>query len=234
MAQPVIEQLIQYGSVKRGWLGVRIQTVTDEIAETLGLSKAEGALVASVIEDGPAEKADIQAGDVILKFNGQPVEDMRRLPRLVAETEVGRTVTVEVWRDGKQVDLDVKVGALEEGEEAIADATPQGKTPNSTNLQIEALGITVASIDETLRGEYGIQEDTRGVVVTKTDPRGPAAKQGLKPGDVIVEVSKNPVNTPADVEKEVGSAIESDKKSVLLLVESEGGLRFVALRLDKN
>jgi len=234
VAQPVIEQLIKYGSVKRGWLGVRIQSVTEEIAETLGLPKAEGALVASVIDGGPAEQADIQAGDVILEFNGQPVDEMRQLPRLVAETEVDRTVKVEVWRDGKKVTLDVKVGALEEGEEAIAEAAPHGKSPGSAKHEIQALGLTVATLDEALRREFGIQEDTRGVVVIKADPRGPAAEQGLKAGDVIVEVSKNPVNSPADIEKEVSSALGGDKQSVLLLVESEGGLRFVALRLDKD
>ena len=134
-AKPVIAQLIKHGQVRRGWLGVHIQAVTDEIAETLGLTKSSGALVASVIEDGPAEKGKIKAGDVILKFDGKTVSAMRKLPRIVAETEVGKTVDVLVWRNNEEITLGVAVGELEEPETEVAAKTEKGGSAKTKNVK---------------------------------------------------------------------------------------------------
>jgi serine protease Do len=231
-ARPVIEQLIKHGSVRRGWLGVRIQTVTDEIAETLGLKSTGGALVASVLDKGPAEKANIHAGDVILEFDGKPIDNMRRLPRLVAETEVGKEVPVKIWRNNKEMTVRVTVAALAEEEETVA----QKAAPSLGSIEKEtvaALGITVASINDRLRSEFNLDDDAKGVVITTVDPRGPAAAEGIKAGDIIVEVSQEPVQAPGEVVNRVKAAKDSGRKSILLLVEGEAGLRFVALRLDK-
>jgi serine protease Do len=228
-ARPVIDQLIKHGAVRRGWLGVRIQSVTDEIADTLGLKGATGALVASVIENGPAKKADIRAGDVILEFDGKPIDQMRRLPRIVAETEVGKAVDVKVWRDKKPFTVKVTIAALEETEEAVATAT---RTPNDTpKVSIPGVGMAVAALSDRLRSDFGLDEDAKGLVVIGVDAGGPAAEQGIKRGDLIVEVSQEAVTTPDQMAAKVTAARESGKKSILLLIEGDAGLRFVALRL---
>jgi len=232
VAQPVIRQLIETGEVKRGWLGVHIQAVTDEIAESLGLEESSGALVASVIEEGPAAKAGIKAGDVILEFDGRPVGEMRRLPRMVADTEVGREVDVVLWRDGKKQTVDVTIGALDEGEKVLAARSGNGSTEGSQSF--DSLGLTVAELDDALREQFEIDEDSKGVVVTEVAADGPAAEKGVRPGDVIVEVSQQEVTSPADVAARIEEARDSGRRSVLLLIEGQAGLRFVALRVEQG
>jgi serine protease Do len=232
-AEPVIRQLLEHGEVRRGWLGVRIQTVTEEIAETLGLKEPIGALVASVIPDGPAEKAGIKPGDVIIEFDGTLVEQMRKLPRIVADTEVGNAVPVKVWRDNGEVDVKVTIAVLEEGEEEVAEETSEGESPGGKTT-IEDLGLTVASIDARLREQYELDNETKGVVVTEVDPAGPSAAKGIREGDVIVEVSQNEVNTPAELAERIKEAREAGRRLVLLLIEGEGGLRFVTVRIDEE
>ncbi|HRW61120.1 MAG TPA: PDZ domain-containing protein, partial [Defluviicoccus sp.] len=206
--------------------------VTDEIADTLGLKGVSGALVASVIDSGPAKKADIRAGDVILEFDGKPIDQMRKLPRIVAETEVGKVVDVKVWRGNKPVTVKVTVAALEETEEVAAGTT---RAPNETpKASIPGVGMAVAALNDRLRSDYGLDEDAKGLVVTGIDAGGPAAEQGIKPGDLIVEVSQEPVTTPDQMAAKVTAARESGKKSILLLIEGDAGLRFVALRLAAN
>jgi serine protease Do len=235
-AEPIIRQLIKNGQVKRGWLGVHIQGVTDEIAETLGLKQATGALVASVIKGGPAEKAKIQAGDVVLKFDGRNVTEMRRLPRLVADTEVGKKVPVVVWREGKEVRLDVAVGQLEEETKVAARAgTGKGGDKRSDDgLALGDIGLTVAEAAPRVRERFKIEKDVKGVIVTGVNDSGPAAEKGIRPGDVIVEVGQQEVSKPADVAARIQEAKKAGKKSILLLVEGQGGMRFVAVRLDKS
>ncbi len=233
VAQPVIEQLIAFGEVRRGWLGVRIQTVTDELAESLGLDSARGALVADVIPGGPAAAAGLQRRDVVLEFDGEPVEEMRKLPRIVAETDVGRTVPVKVWRDNREVTIDVTLGSLEEGEQQMAAA--EGRTPSrGSEEMIAPLGLTVSAIGEEQRQEYDLGPDSKGVVVTEVDADGAAAAKNIRPGDVIVEVDQDEVDDPGDLITKIEAAKERDRKSVLLLVEGAGGLRFVAVRIAQG
>ncbi|MEE3100517.1 MAG: DegQ family serine endoprotease, partial [Pseudomonadota bacterium] len=226
----VVDQLQEFGTTKRGWLGVSIQEVTPDLAEGLGLDKAAGALVSSVIEDGPAQKSGLQNGDVILRFDGREVEQMRDLPRMVAETKAGKAVKVEVWRKGEIETVDVTLGLMEDDAPVInasADA-PAQQAPAA-----EALGMTLKAIDAQGRAEYSLADDIEGVLVESVDAAGPAAEKGLRPGDVIVEVAQEAVSSPDEVKERVEKAGEQGRKSVLLLVSSRGELRFIAVSLEK-
>lgn len=230
---PVIKQLRKYGQVKRGWLGVHIQQVTDEIAESLGLDVAEGALVASVIEDGPAAKSKIKAGDVILIFNGKRVTEMRLLPKIVADTEVEKAVKVEIWRGGKMVTLDVKVGELEE-EVQTASTGSSKKDNKKSERHIDDLGLTLSSSTDSLREKYKLEKKAKGVIIIKVDDDGPAAEKGIRAGDLIVEIGQEEVSSPKQISLKVDEAKKQGRKSVLLLLEGQSGLRFVAIRIEKS
>ncbi len=202
MAKIDVEQLKKYGHPRRGWLGVRIQEVTPEIADSVGLKPPRGAMVAGVNPSGPADQAHLRNGDVILQFNGQDVKDMHALPRVVADTEVGKEVPVVVWRDGKQVTLQATLGEMPEDKTQLAAVTP-GKLPPPRPTEMDSLGMTLAPITPDSREKYQLGEKQKGVVITDVSPDGPAAKQGLKPGDVIVEVQQSEVNSPGDVQQHV-------------------------------
>jgi len=232
LAKPVIEQLRGYGKVRRGWLGVRIQPVTDEIAESLDLDEPRGALLAGVFDSGPAVDAGLEAGDVILKFDGKDVPRMRALPRIVAETDIGKAVEVEVWRKGVMMTLSVKIGELKEDEVAALTSDEQGERPSAAN--VEALGMTLSSLNNDLRKKFELDGDIKGVVITQVDDQSAAAEKGIRAGDIIVEVAQEEVNSPKQVLEKVKQANDSDRKSVLLLVQRSGNLRFVALRLEKG
>ncbi|MBI1775713.1 MAG: DegQ family serine endoprotease [Proteobacteria bacterium] len=237
LAKPYLDQLRDYGKPRRGWLGVRIQGVTDEIAESLGLTKARGALVASISDGGPADKAKVKAGDVILTFDGKDVTEMRRLPRIVAETAIDKDVPMQVWRDGKMVTLSVRVGELEENEQqASVPAQPKDSPQRgSGQARVDALGLALSPITQELRQKFDIDEHvTQGVVVTAVDENGPAAEKGVRPGDIVVEVGQEEVKTPADIQSRVQKARQANRKSILLLVDRQGEMRFIALRIDKG
>jgi serine protease Do len=233
-AQPIIKQLIKFGEVKRGWLGVHIQGVTEEIAETLGLKKARGALVASLIDDGPAEKSGIKTGDVILEFDGKPVPSMRKLPRIVAETEVNKPVKVMVWRDGKEVNVDVTIGVLDEAKTASASPDDAKKQIETSDKTVGVLGLTLGEATPSIRKRFKLDAAARGVVVTKVNDDGVAFEKGVRPGDLIVEVSQQEVTTPEQVIDKVNVARKNGDKRILLLVEGQSGLRFIALSIKKN
>jgi serine protease Do len=222
-------------TVHRGWLGVRIQAVTDEIAESLGLNRARGALVASVSDKGPAQNAGIQPGDVILDFDGKDVGDMRRLPRLVAETPVDKRVPVALWRKRGLTTVQVKVGRLEESDEQQAAVQPPTKKPPpSAGALIKALGMTLSGITPELKDKYSLGDDAKGVVVVDVAKDSTAADKGFHPGDVIMEAAQEEVKNPQDLAAKVEAAKKSGRKSILLLVERQGDLRFVALRVDQS
>jgi serine protease Do len=222
-------------TVHRGWLGVRIQAVTDEIAESLGLNKARGALVASVNDKGPAQAAGIAPGDVVLSFDGKDVDDMRRLPRLVAETPVGRTVPVTLWRKRAKTTVEVKVGRLRDTDEQLASVQEAPKRPTeSTAAKVEALGLTLSGITPELKDKFSLGDDTKGVVVVDVAQNSAAADKGVRPGDVIMEAAQQEVKRPQDVRSRIDAEKKAGRKSILLLVERQGDLRFVALRIDQS
>ncbi len=233
LASPVVGQIVEYGHTRRGWLGVRIQSVSDEIAESLGMSDTRGALVASITPDSPAASADIKAGDVILAFNGQAVDEMRELPRIVAETEIETSAKMVIWRDGKEMTTKVKIGELEKAEESgMLETSSFGENiPAVKGTKIEDIGLTVKTLNDTVRREFGIPKDVNGAVISEIDAASEAARKSLGAGDVILEVNQDSVNTPDDVIKAIKKAKKDDRKSVLLLVNSGNDTRFVALRL---
>ncbi len=229
----VVDQLLKYGETRRGWLGVRIQSVTDDLAEGLDLGTARGALVAEVTASGPAEKAGIKARDVIVEFNGHPIREMKDLPRIVADTEIGRSVGVKILREGKPVDLSVEVGRLEDGEKLVAAGTQQAPSVETANT----LGMTLSILNEEQRQKFKIDAGLEGAVVTEVDPNGPAAEKRIEPGDVITEAGQKPVGNPADVTARVKDAEGASKKSVLLFVAKGGKqseMRFIAVRIKKD
>lgn len=230
LAKPVIEQLKKDGKVRRGWLGVRIQQVDSDIAESLGLDKAKGAFVAGVEEGGPAAKAKIEASDIIIRFNGREVNELQRLPRLVAETSVGSTVDVVVWRKGKEVTLKATVGELKEEEPQVAANTsgPAGKPAATASV----LGLSLSSITPQLRESMGVEDDVDGALVVEVANGSPAADKGVRAGDVIVEVAQSAVKTPAEVVAKVKELKEAGKKSVLLLLNQKGNLTFQAVPIN--
>ncbi len=238
LAKSVVSELQHEADhmVHRGWLGVRIQAVTDEIAESLGLDKAHGALVASVNEKGPAEAAGVQPGDVVLSFNGREVTDMRRLPRLVAETAVGANVPLTVWRKRQLTTLQVKVGRLDESDQKQANAEPtakKGGKGDDTHV-VKTLGLTLSEITPELKDKFSLSDDSKGVVVVDVAKDSSAASKGVRPGDLIMEAAQEEVKSPGDVGSRIDDAKKAGRKSILLLVERQGDLRFVALRLDQG
>ena len=220
---PVIDQLRQYHEVRRGWLGVRIQQVTDEVAESLNLKPARGALVAGVEDKGPAKPADIQPGDVIVKFDGKDVKEMRDLPRIVADTPVGKDVEVVVIRKGKEVTKTVRLGRLQDTEKKEASLTTKEQGPDANSSVKSTLGLNLSGLTAGLRKKNKIKDSVKGVLITGVDANSPAAEKRLAPGMVISQVDQEPVNSPAEFDNRVAKLKKDGKKLVMLLVVSPDG-----------
>jgi serine protease Do len=230
-AMPVIDQLKQFGETRRGWLGVRIQQVTDEIAESLNVKPPRGALVAGVDDKGPAKPAGIEPGDVIVKFDGQDIKEMRDLPRVVADAPVGKDVPVVIIRKGKEETRTVKLGRLEDGEKIAANAKQEA--PAEKSVVKKTLGIELSNISDDLRKRYKIKDTVKGVVITGVDASSPASEKRLSAGDVIVEIAQEAVASADDFQAKVDKLKKDGRKSALLLVAgADGELRFVALPLQ--
>ena len=228
-AVQVLDQLKQYGETRRGWLGVHVQNVTEEIASSLGLQEPKGALVAKVSPGSPAAAAGIEPSDVILKFDGQPVENMRGLPRAVAATPIGKSVAVELLRKGEPMDFTVTVGRLPEDED-VEDAVKTEEEPLPEPEREDLLGLSISPLTDDLRERYGIGKSVEGVIITGVRPNSPAAQKEVKPGDVIVEVTQEKVKQPQDVMARLLAVKKSGRRSVLLLLsDAKGELRFVAV-----
>src|SRR5499426_1341274 len=231
-AVAVVDQLRQFGEVRRGWLGVRIQQVTDDIAESLNLKPVRGALVAGVDDKGPAKPAGIEAGDVIVKFDGKDIKEMKDLPRIVADTPVGKDVPVVVVRKGKEESKTVKLGRLEDAEKVQAAAKTDNKDEDKSVVK-KTLGLDLSNLTEDLRKRYKIKDSVKGVVITGVEGGSAAAEKRLSPGDVIVEVAQEAVSNADAVQKRIDALKKEGRKSALLLVaNAEGELRFVALSLQ--
>jgi len=232
LAKPVIDQIIEYGRTRRGWLGVRVQSVTEEIAESLGMDEARGAMVASVTSEGPAEDAGIETGDIILSVDNKDVPEMRVLPRIIAETPINSTVDITLWRDGKEQTVAVKIGELEKAEEkGLLDTET---TESGEGTAIEEFGMKVSRLSGVLREEFDIPNAAEGVIITVIDNLSEAAKRGLLEGDVIVEINQQSVSTPQEALDIIEAAKTNDRGSVLLLINRGGDMRFVALKFGEG
>jgi serine protease Do len=241
LARPVIEQLAEFGETRRGWLGVGIQEVTDDIAASLGRPNTNGAIVVEITKGGPSDGV-LEQGDMILQFDGKPVEKMRDLPRLVAQTEVGKAVKLTVLRDGHEQSLDVTLGRLEVGEQQMAAAQPPVPTtsPEDPDEPVgpapglpEMMKFDIAPLTDETRKQYSVATATDGVVVTEVKPGSDAEEKGMAPGLVISEVNQQKIETVADVTHLVGAAKEAGRPAVLFKVtDASGASRFLAVRIE--
>jgi serine protease Do len=235
LAKNVIEQLRDHGKIRRGWLGVRIQMVTQDIADSLGLGKARGALISSVTPEGPAAKAGLLAGDIVLSFDGKDVSEMRRLPLMVAQTDVDKAVDADVFRKGQTITVKIKVGELQAKDDAEDKPADQDKPEENAVKadKIEDLGISVTPVADALRTKYDIKKGINGLVVTLVSPDSIAADQGMMIGDVISEAAQHELKTAKDLTDQIKSA-KKDTKPLLLLVNRKDDMRFVAVTLTKR
>lgn len=226
----VVDQLKEFGETRRGWLGVRIQDVTPDVAEAMGLATASGALITDVPE-GPAKDAGLLAGDVILSFNGSEISDVRDLTRTVADSPIGEDVPVLVLRAGEEETVQVKLGRREEAEAETQPAVGAAPTPEEPK-QTEVLGVTVVPLDDAVAQSLNLPAGSQGLAVTHVDPSSEAGAKGVAPGDVIVEAGQQKVITLSDLEDRITEARDAGRKSILLLVRREGDPRFVALSVE--
>jgi serine protease Do len=231
----VINQLREFGETRRGWLGVRIQPVTPDIADSLNIKPPRGALIAGLDDKGPAKPAGIEAGDVIVTFDGHDIKEMRDLPKIVADTPVGKSVEVKVIRDGKELTKTVTLARLEDGEKQAALTTKKDDQPaGDKGVVHKTLGIEVANLSDDLRKRYNIQAKIKGgVVITGVEPNSAAAEKRLTPGTIILSVQQQPVNSAADLQSRVDKLKKEGKRAaVFLLSNASGDTTFVAINLQ--
>ena len=232
LATQVVSQLQNYGRTRRGWLGVFIQEVTEDIADSLGLDEARGALIASVTETGPADQAGLQAGDVIIRFDDKEVIKSRDLPRIVAETAVETTVNVEVVRDGKMQILSVTLGELEQAENGgLLSRSDSPKQPDDTKLN--DIGLAVAPLTDELADKFGLEVGRVGVVVVAVAEGSPAADKGVQPGDIIRRLNQSAISSADQLKDGIAKAKKDGRKGVLMLIESDGQTRFVQISFEQ-
>ena len=228
---PVIEQLKQFHETRRGWLGVKIQPVDENIADSLGLGSARGALIASVDERGPSKPAGLLAGDVILKFDGKDIKESRDLPKLVASTPVGKVVEVLIMRKGQEQTKSVTLARLEDGEKLASTDKEGNAKPEAVTKTV--LGLDLSALTDELRQKFAVKDEVKGVLITDVDPSSPAAEKRMKAGMILVEVAQEAVKSPADVSKKIDALKKAGKKNALLLVsDAQGSSQFVTLALE--
>jgi serine protease Do len=224
----VVGQLQKYGETRRGWLGVRIQDVTPDVAEAIGLEEAKGALVTDVPE-GPAKDAGMASGDVIVNFDGVDVADTRELVRKVADTDVGKATKVVVLRDGKTETLTITLGRRKEAE---AEAVPAAAAPSGEPEVKDLLGLSITPVTPEAATQLGLPDGSEGLVVTAVDAASEAYAKGLREGDIITEAGQQKVTAIGDLEARITEARDAGRKSLLLLVRRDGDPRFVALSVE--
>ncbi len=227
LARPIIEQLRATGKVERGWIGARIQPVTDDLAESVGLDKSRGAMIAAIDPGSPAAEAKLQPGDVILSYDGQAIERSRQLPRLVAATLPNKSVKLAIWRDGKQLEVELKTATLDLNRPPPTPPEPAKPKPPVT---IDAFGLKLAKVTPELRKRFSLPDWAKGVVVVQVPPNSVAAAQGMRPGDLVIAVGHAAIASPEQVPPLLAAAKKANQKKVLVRVEQRGGgMRFVAL-----
>ena len=235
LAKPILADLQKFGKTRRGWLGVQIQSVSDDIAESLGLKDKHGALVAKVFNDSPASRAGFKAGDLITKFDGKDINEMRRLPRIVAETPIGRAVDVEALRDGKTLHLKLTVGELPDDPKEVAEAkaeTKSSKAKEPASVAVKSVGLTLMALTPATRQQFELPDDITGVVIA--DAQSPAAEKGIEAGMMLLEVKHEAVNSPQEAVKKIEAAQKAGQKAVLLLIQDPSGTRYVAVPFAKK
>jgi serine protease Do len=231
LATSVIAQLRQYGETRRGWLGVRIQEVTDELADSLSLGKARGALVSEVSPGGPAEKGGVKVGDVIVKFDNKPVPQMRDLPRIVAETTIDKPVNVELIRRGRTKRIKIVTGRLQEA--ALDNKPAESKTEKPQDASVHThLGLTLQNINPKSRRDFELGDDASGALVIEIDRASVAFEAGIRVGDVISEIDQKTIGSAKTAAEALKKAEKSGRKSVLVFVKSGGSVRFIAVPLN--
>lgn len=230
VAKKVVDQIRQFGRAKRGWLGVHIQPVTEDIAEGLGLKELKGALIGSVNKDGPAAKSKLQAGDVILKVGDKEVIEPSNLPQIVADISAGVVTPITVWRKGKIMTIPVNIGEFEEAEETGVIPSPEGGKDLAKGLEIH--GMTLQPLTEDVRQRFDISTDVnQGVLVVDVSPKSAAAEKAIRPGDIITEISQIEVKTPQQVLEQFKNAQKENRKSALLLISRDGESRYVSIKI---
>jgi serine protease Do len=226
LARPIIEQLKAHGKVERGWIGARIQPVTDEIAESIGLDKSRGAMIAAIDPGSPAAQVKLVPGDVILSYDGKSIERSRQLPRLVADTPPDKVVQLTIWRDGKERKVELKAAALDPNRRSPPPPAPEKPKPPPA---IEALGLKLSKLSPELRKQFSVPDHLKGVVITEVPQNSAGSAQGLRPGDLVVAVGHTAVTAPEEVQQLAAAARKVGHKNVLVRIEREGTPRFVAL-----
>ena len=225
-AKIVVDQLLKYGETKRGWLGVRIQDVTKEIAEAEKLDEPRGALVSSVSENSPSDKGGIKAGDIILEFDGVKINQMRELPMIVARTQVGKTVKVKIWRNKKEINKKITLGRLETSEDFRAEKPKVIKTTKIEDLKIEVRTLTKEDLEK-----RGLPKNTTGVIITNIDPDSPISN--LQINNIIIEVQKKKIKTPGDLENIIKSAKVKKNKSILIVIYNNNNQKsYIGIKLN--
>ena len=225
-AERVIDQLIKYGETKRGWLGVRIQQVTKEIAEAVKLGKPRGALVSSVAQGSPSDKGGIKSGDIILEFDGKPINEMRELPMIVAQTKVGKTVKLKVWRNKKEIYKKIILGRLETSDDFKASKPKQGKSYRIENLKAEFRQLTKKDIQD-----RKLPMNTTGAVITKIDPDSPI--NNLAVNNIIIEAQKRKVKTPGDLDNIIKSSIVTKNKTIVIVIyNNQNQKSYIGIKLN--
>lgn len=230
LAEPVLDQLQEYGRTHRGWLGVKIQPVTDEIAESLGLKKTAGALVLEVNESSPAAKAGVLPGDVILAFNGKRIQEMRELPRLVAEAKVGSSSKLTVWREGRERNLSVELGELEAYEAANnGEAEKSDKATEAKSAAEKVAGLEVTNLTSALRQQLKIDENVKGIIVRSIDPESDVLGRNIRQNDLITHVNQQPVESVKDFKALMQAQRKAGRDYALIRIRRTGGMAFVTI-----
>jgi serine protease Do len=232
LAKPIIAELKQQGHIDRGWLGVAIQPLTRDLAQGMGLDSDKGALISSVQDGSPAAAAGLKSGDVVMRFGERTIESPKDLSRVVAETASGATVPVQIWRDGSEHSVQVKIAEMKE--EVASAAQPGDESGPAVSDTVDQLGATLAPVNDLTRQQFGLSDDAKGVVIADLEQDSALAEQGVRPGDVIERVNNRKIATPGDVAKALQEA-QADKRSVaVMLIESDGNDRFVAVQISQS